>query len=104
MGDRFDLKLIPEFGGPTPVLDWVEKVELHGLLSDIKSIEHLIPQHLSGRALAVYQQLSAEVKQNYERIKAALYKAFAIDPATACEQFEARTLHPGKMWTCIWPS
>ena len=35
-------------------------------------------------------------KNSYERIKAALYKAFAIDPATAWEQFEARALHPGE--------
>ena len=90
MGDRFDLKLIPEFNGSTPVLDWVEKVELHCLLSGIKSIEHVIPLCLSGGAFAVYQQLSAEEKQSYERIKAALYKAFAW------EQFEARALHPSE--------
>ena len=96
MGDRFDLKLIPEFNGSTPVLDWVEKVELHCLLSGVKSIEHVIPLRLSGGAFAVYQQLSAEEKQSYERIKAALYRAFAIDPATAWEQFEARALHPGE--------
>ena len=96
MGDRFDLKLIPEFDGSTSVLDWVQKVELHCLLSGVKSIEHVITLHLSSGAFAVYQQLSAEEKQNYERIKAALYKAFAIDPATAWEQFEARTLHPGE--------
>ena len=96
MGDRFDLKLIPEFDGSTPVLDWVEKVELHCLLSGVKSIEHVIPLRLSGGAFAVYQQLSAEEKQNYERIKAALYKTFAIDLDTAWEQFEARTLHPGE--------
>ena len=96
MGDRFDLKLIPEFDGSIPVLVWVEKVELHCLLSGVKSIEHVIPLRLSGGAFAVYQQLSAEEKQNYERIKAALYKAFAIGPATAWEQFEARILHPGE--------
>ena len=79
MGDRFDLELIPEFNGSTPVLDRVEKVELHCLLSGVKSIEHVIPLRLSG-----------------ERIKAALYRAFAIDPATAWEQFEARALHPGE--------
>ena len=93
MGDRFDLKLIPEFNGSTPVLDWVEKVELHCLLSGVKSIEHVIPLRPSDGAFAVYQQLSAEEKQSYERIKAARYKAFAIDPATAWEQFEARALH-----------
>ena len=54
----------------------------------------MIPLRLSGRAFAVYQQLSPEEKQNYKRIEATLYKAFAIDPATAWEQFEARTLHP----------
>ena len=96
MGDRFDLKLIPEFNGLTPVLDWVETVELHCLLSGVKSIEHVIPLRLSSGAFAVYQQLSAEEKQSYERIKAAPYKAIAIDPATAWEQFEARALHPGE--------
>ena len=96
MGDRFDLKLIPEFNGLTSVLDWVEKVELHCLLSGVKSMEHVIPQRLSSGAFAVYQQLSAEEKQSYERIKVALYRAFAIDLATAWEQFEARALHPGK--------
>ena len=43
IGDRFDLKLIPEFNGSTPVPHWVEKVELHCLLSGVKSIEHVIP-------------------------------------------------------------
>ena len=46
-----------------------------------EDIEHVIPLRLSGGAFAVYQQLSAEEKQNYERIKAALYKVF--DPAPA---------------------
>ena len=72
-------------------------MELHCLLSGIKSIEHVIPLRLFGRAFAVYQQLSPEEKQNYERIKAALYKAFAIDPSTAWQQFETRTLHPGEI-------
>ena len=71
-------------------------MELHCLLSGVKSIEHVIPRRLSGGVFTVYQHLSAEEKQNYERIKAALYKAFAIDPATVWEQFEARTLHPGE--------
>ena len=71
-------------------------MELHCLLSGVMSIEHVIPLRLFGGAFAVYQQLSAEEKQSSERIKAALYKAFAIDPATALEQFEARALHPGE--------
>ena len=60
IGDRFDLKLIPEFNGSIPVLDWVEKVELNCLLSGVKSIEHVIPLCLSGGAFAVYQQLGVE--------------------------------------------
>ena len=47
-------------------------MELHCLLSGVKSIEHVILLRLSGGAFAVYQQLSAEEKQSYERIKAAL--------------------------------
>ena len=67
MGDRFDLKLIPEFDGSTSVLDWVEKVELHCLLSGVKGIEHVIPLRLFSGVFAVCQPLSAEEKQNYER-------------------------------------
>lgn len=96
MGDRFDLKLIPEFDGSESVLNWIEKVELHCLLSGVKNIEHVIPLRLTGGAFAVYQQLDADEKSDYESIKAALYKAFAIDPATAWEQFEARTLRTGE--------
>lgn len=96
MGDRFDLKLIPEFDGSDSVLNWVEKVELHCYLSGVKNIERVIPLRLTGGAFAVYQQLSAEEKCDYESIKAALYKAFATDPATAWEQFEARTIHLGE--------
>ena len=76
-------------------------MELHCHLSGIKSIEHVIPLRLSGGAFAVYQQLSAEEKQSYERIKAALYKAFAIDPATALEHLRQEHYIQAKLWTYI---
>lgn len=96
MADRFDLKLIPEFDGSDPVLSWVEKVELHCQLSGVKNVERVIPLRLTGGAFAVYQQLSAEEKCDYSSIKAALYRAFATDPATAWEQFETRSIRLGE--------
>lgn len=90
MGDKVDLKLIPEFDG-TSVLEWVEKVELICHLCGVKYIEKLLLLRLTGGAFAVHQQLSDKEKEYPARIKAVLYNAFAIDPCTAYEQFAARS-------------
>lgn len=93
---KFDLKLIPEFDGSTPVVDWVERVELTCNLCEVKKIHTVIPLRLSGGALSVYQQLSPAEKANLNAVKGALYKAFAMDPCTAYEKFASRKLLPGE--------
>ena len=102
MGDRFDLKLIPEFNGSTPVLDWVEKVELHCLLSGVKSIEHVIPLRLSGGAFAVYQQVSAEEKQSYERqhYTKRLLSTLPLPGSNLRQEHYIQA----RLWMYIWPS
>ena len=47
---------------------------------------------LAGGAFDVYQQLSAADKTNVTRVKAALRRAFALDPCEAYKQFSRRTL------------
>lgn len=71
MGDKVDIKLIPEFNGTTSVLEWVEKFKLTYCLSRVKAIEHVIPLRLTGGAFAVYQQLS-DKKEDPARIKVVL--------------------------------
>lgn len=93
---KFDLKLIPEFDGSTSVVDWVERVELTCRLCGVKQIELVIPLRLTGGALDVYQQLSDEDKVDVSLTKAALYRAFAMDPCTAYEHFTTRTLRAGE--------
>lgn len=93
---KFDLKLIPEFDGSTSVVDWIERVELTCRLCGVKQVELVIPLRLAGGALDVYQQLSENEKSNVEQTKAALYKAFAMDPCTAYERFATRKLLAGE--------
>jgi len=93
---KFDLKLIPEFNGSTSVVDWVERVELTCRLCGVKQVDLVIPLRLTGGALDVYQQLKDDEKADVVLIKAALYKAFAMDPCTAYERFTTRTLMAGE--------
>lgn len=52
---KFDLKLIPEFDGSTPVELWLEEVKLICHLNGVKRVEHVIPLQLAGGAFDVYQ-------------------------------------------------
>ena len=105
MGDRFDLKLIPEFVGSTPVHDWVEKAEQHCLLSGVKNIEHVIPLRLSGGAFTVYQQLSAEKKNRNMRGSRQHYtKRLLSTPPLPGSNLRQEHYIQAKLWTCIWPS
>lgn len=93
---KFDLKLIPEYDGSTSIVDWIEGVELTCSLCEVKKIQLVIPLRLRGGALDVYQQLSLAEKADFKRTKAALYRAFAMDPCTAYERFTSRKLMAGE--------
>ena len=91
-----DLRIIPEFDGSQPVLEWLEKVELTCRLRSVTELENVIPLRLTGGAFNVYQQLSAEEKRDPCRIKDALLTAFAADKFTAYDQFISRRLRIGE--------
>lgn len=93
---NFDIRIIPEFDGKQPVLEWLEKVELVCRLKSVTEIENVIPLRLTGGAFNVYQQLSEDDKRDASRIKAALCTAFAADKFTAYDQFVSRRLGPGE--------
>ena len=93
-----DLRLIQEFSGDgsVNVIEWLEKAELVCALRGITRLEAVLPLRLTGGAFAVYQQLTAEDKDDSGKIKFALKTAFAVDAFTAYELFVARRLQPGE--------
>ena len=72
---KLDLKLIPKFDSSMS-----EKVELTFCLCRLKQVKQVIPLQQTGGALNIYQQLSNNKKANVGLTKAALYKAFTMDP------------------------
>ena len=95
--DDMDLRMIPEFDGVSqPVAEWIEKLELVCDLRGIYSLHSVIPLRLAGGAFAVYQQLSAEDKRSFSKIKDALISAFAVDRYQAYERFVSRKLCSGE--------
>ena len=93
---NFDLRIIPEFDGRQPVVEWLEKVELTCRLRSVTELENVIPLRLTGGAFSVYQQLSAEEKRDANKIKEVLCTAFAADKFTAYDQFISRKLRGGE--------
>lgn len=76
---------------------WIEKLELVAeLQGGSTDILKLLPLFLAGPAFAVYQQLSAEVKADYEKLKSELSTAFSIDAFSSYEQLKGRTLMEGE--------
>lgn len=76
--------------------EWVTKFEVVCRLQKYKDLESIIPLVLKGPAFAVYMQLSAVDKNDYESIKGALTKAFCIGSVQAYELFRQRSLQPGE--------
>lgn len=93
MADAFDVRIIPDFDGTSqPVAEWFEKVELVCRLRNVTDLTAVVPLRLTGGAFAVYQQLSDSEKKDIEKVKSALYAAFAVDQFAAYELFMARRL------------
>ena len=89
MSTIIDLKLIPEFSGNNQqsVAEWLEKVELVCKIIGITDLASVVP---------LRQQLAETDKENFNRIKEALLKAFAVDAFVAYEQFVTRKLKHGE--------
>lgn len=92
LGDKFDLKLIPEFDGSTSILDRVEKVELHCYLTWIALNPWFIYACPRGFSQCINSLIPRKnlimrgSRQHYTR-------CLLSTPATA---WEARTLCPGE--------
>ena len=96
---KFDHKLIPEFDGSASgpsVVEWMEKAELVCKMYQAKHRELTIPLRLMGGAFAVFHQLKEEDKMDFDRIKAALFTAFAADGFMAFDQFAERWIYLGE--------
>ena len=104
MSIKIDLKLIPEFSGNNQqsVAEWLEKVELVCKIIGITDLASVVPPRLTDGAFAVYQQLAETDKENFNRIKEALLKAFAVDAFVAYEQFVTRKLNMERQLMFIW--
>ena len=89
---KFNLKLVLEYNRTMSIVDWLERVDLICKLSGVDKVEQVIPLQLASGAFNVYQQLSNADKTNVTRVKAALLRAFALDPCEAYKQFSRCTL------------
>ena len=87
--------LSPEFSctaTDTPVLEWLEDLELTCELCEISKIERVLPLRLKGAARETYRQLSKEQRDDVEEIERALIKAYGTDSFVAFEQFTTHRL------------
>lgn len=75
---------------------WVEKLELVARLQRITDKLAFLPLFLSGPAFSVYQQLSEEVRADYDELKKELIKAFSTNPFTSYDQLRSRVLAEGE--------
>ena len=97
---QFDIRLIPEFSGAatdTPIMEWLEALELTCELCEITQVERVLPLRLKGVARERYRQLSKEQRDDVEEIKRGLIKAYGTDSFVAFEQFTTRRLRPERL-------
>ena len=76
--------------------EWIEKLELVATLQNITDLKTFLPLFLSGPAFAVYKQLAASDKEDYNNLKAALLVAFGVNSYAAYEQLQRRVLQDGE--------
>ena len=89
---KFDLKLVLEYNGTTSVVDWLERVDLICKFSGVDEVKQVIPLRPARGVFNVYQQLSDADKTNVTQLKAALRRAFILDPCEVYKQFSRHTL------------
>jgi hypothetical protein len=84
--------IIQQYSGASDFCEWIRKVELVAKLQKVKELESFVPLFLSGGAFAVYENLEADVKEDYAKLKDALTKAFSTHQLRAFEEFSSRRL------------
>ena len=75
---------------------WIEKLELVATLQKITDKLAFLPLFLSGPAFSVYQQLSDDIKADYDKLKKELTTAFSTNPFSSYEQLRNRVLSEGE--------
>ena len=91
----FNEKSIPEYDGSTDVVEWLEQATLLCGLRSV-SLMAVLPTRLRGGAFAVWSRMPAATRHNLEKVKAKLFKAFAMDPFAAQAELVQRRLRPGE--------
>ena len=83
-------------GRNAEVETWLEKVKLVAKLKEVKKLAAFIPLYLEAEAFSVYNQLSAEDKDDENKIEQALLSAFACDLYKAYDSLRQRCLKDGE--------
>jgi hypothetical protein len=78
------------------ITEWIEKLELVAKLQKIDDLNSFLPLFLGGSAFAVFNQLSEEVKGDYDKLKAELLRAFGANHFQAYELLVRRTYRSGE--------
>ena len=92
---QFDARLIPEYDGTGDVVSWLTRAELLCRLKGVAT-EAVVPLRLIGGAFHVWSQLEATERCSLDKVRDALYSAFALDQHAAYEKFAERRLMPGE--------
>ena len=75
---------------------WISKLELVAKLQKVDDLKSFVPLFLNGPAFSLYQQLSDDVKGDYEKLKKELVTAFSINCYSAYVQLRERVLQEGE--------
>ena len=94
-GAAFDVRVISEYDGTTDVTEWWTRTELLCKHRGV-SLCSVLPLRLTGGAFAVWAQLPAADRSEKEKVREALFAAFALDEYAAYETFASRRLQPGE--------
>ena len=75
---------------------WISKLELVAKLQKVDDLKSFVPLFLNGPAFSLYEQLSEDVKGDYNKLKKELVTAFSINCYSAYAQLRERVLQEGE--------
>lgn len=78
------------------ITEWIQKLELVASLQKVDDLKSFLPLFLSGPAFAVYNQLSEEVKSDYDMMKMELLQAFGTNNFHSYELLVKRVYRSGE--------
>lgn len=75
---------------------WLQRVEMVARLQGVADLACFVPLFLQGEAFDVFDELTAEDKVSYDKMKVRLLKTFCINRFEAFSQLKGRMLQPGE--------